>query len=169
MVVDRHQPIKDRQQCTYNTRFCVIINNYLVIDQSPLFKKCMNAHYGANVTSQVATTGCHGEIFNWVETVGVDHEIAIVFVNSRCFAPIPIVEKLCHSFTFDIMDAVHVKPGAVTRQDNSMSLRDEMIPGGGFKRFFRLGFNPSIQCCRSVARASGQPFRILRHITHLLI
>ena len=66
----------------------------LIIYQSPLFQKGMNAHYRANIACEISPAGCDSKIFGGVQTVGVDHEIAIVLVYQWRLGSISIVEKL---------------------------------------------------------------------------
>lgn len=87
----------------------------------------MNAHNSANIASQVPAAGCDCQIFNRVEAICVDHKIAIILVDSWCFAPVPVVEELGHSFTLDFVNSIHVEPGTVAGKDNRVSLRDEMV------------------------------------------
>ena len=73
----------------------------------------MDPHNRANIAGQVSAAGRHGQVLDGVQSVGVDHEVAVVLVHSRRLAPIPVVEKLGECLPFDAVDGVHIKPGAV--------------------------------------------------------
>jgi len=91
------------------------IQYYLVVDQAPLLEKGVDSHYSANISSKIAPASGDCEIFRWVETVGVDHEVAIVFVDGWCLASIATIEELWEAFLLCIVDGVHIEPGAVAR------------------------------------------------------
>ncbi len=38
--------------------------------------------------------GSDGEVFGRIETISIDHDIAVVLVDCRCFASIATIEKL---------------------------------------------------------------------------
>jgi hypothetical protein len=99
----------------------------------------MHAHDGTNIASQVATAGRDGEILDRVQAVGVDHEVAVVLVHRRRLAPIPVVEELGQCFPLDVVDRVHVKPGAVAGENDRMGLRDQMFPRCVLDELFCLG------------------------------
>jgi hypothetical protein len=104
---------------------------YLIVDQAPLFQKGVDTHDGADITSQVSSAGCDCQIFDGVKTICVDHEVAVVLVDSWRFASIPVVEEFGHGLAFYFMDGVHIKPGAVARKDDRVSLRHKMLASSG--------------------------------------
>src|SRR6266498_6085171 len=99
---------------------------YLIVDQAPLFKECMNTHDCTYVSCKIASTGCDGEVLSRVHAVGVDHEVTIVFVDRRCLTPIAIVEELWHGLLLQRVNSVHVEPRAVAWDDDRMGLSHEM-------------------------------------------
>jgi len=66
----------------------------LVIDQTPLLQKPVNSHDRADITGQISSTCRDGQVLSWVESVGVDHEVAIVFVDGGCFASVSAGKEL---------------------------------------------------------------------------
>lgn len=52
-------------------------NKYLIVDESPLFEKAVDAHDGANVASEIAAACRARQIFRRVQAVSVDHEVPI--------------------------------------------------------------------------------------------
>ena len=47
-----------------------------------------------------------------------------------CLASVAVIEKLGQSLALDGVDGVHIKPGAITGQNDSMCLRNEVFTGG---------------------------------------
>ena len=74
----------------------------------------MDAHDGAYVTGQVSAACGDGKVLGWVQTVGVDHKVAVVLVDVGGFASVAIVEELRQSLALNGVNGVHVEPGAVT-------------------------------------------------------
>jgi hypothetical protein len=54
----------------------------------------MDAHYGADIASQVSTTRSHSEVFRRSESVSIDHEVAIVLIYGRRLGPVTGIEEL---------------------------------------------------------------------------
>lgn len=109
--------------------------SYLIVDQSPLLQKGVDAHDCAHVTSQVPATGCHSQVFDGVEAICVDHKIAVVLVNSRRLASISVVEELRHGLALDIVDGVHVEPSAVAWENDRVGLRHKMLASSRLNNF----------------------------------
>lgn len=107
----------------------------------------MDTHDGANIASQVSSCCSHCQILARVESVCVDHEISIVFVDMWRFAPVAIVEEFWQSLALDIVDGVHVEPGAVAGQNDRVCLRDEVFARGILYALFRLGLRRRAFCC----------------------
>jgi hypothetical protein len=120
----------------------------------------VHPHDGADVAGQVATAGGDGEILDRVQPVGVDHEVAVVLVHGGGLAPVPAVEELGEGLTLDVVDRVHVEPGAVTREHNRVGLRDQVFPCGVLAELFRLGLASGL--------AVG-PRLLLGRVAHLLV
>lgn len=95
---------------------------YLVIDQSPLLKKRVDTHDGTDISGEVTPASRDSQIFNRVQSVGVDHKVAVVLVDGRGLAAVPTVEELRHGLALDVVDRVHVKPCAIAGQNDSMCL-----------------------------------------------
>lgn len=143
---------------------------YLVVDQAPLLQEGMNSHNGANITGQVSPAGRHSQILDGIQPVRVDHEVSVVLVDMRCLAPVAAVEKLGEGLSFDVVDGVHVKPGAIARKDDGVSLRDEVFPRGVLNALFSLDLSSS--ALTGLSRVFGVPISglpILRRLTHLLV
>lgn len=88
---------------------------YLIVNQSPLLQKGVNAHDSANITSQIPSASRDSQILDGVKTICVDHEITIVLVDGRCFASVSVVEEFGHGLALDFVDNIHIEPGAVAR------------------------------------------------------
>lgn len=122
----------------------------------------MHTHNGANITSQVSAAGSDSEIFDRVQTVGVDHEIAVVFIHSRGFASVAVVEELGHGLALNLVDGIHVEPGRVARENDGVSLRDEVVASRGLDGLLGLdllsfGFGNT---CTSLAPFFGFCWRV---------
>jgi hypothetical protein len=98
----------------------------------------VDTHDGAHIAGQVPPTRRHSQILHRVQPVRVDHKIAIVLVNCWRLAAISAVEKLGQGFSLDVVDVMHVEPGAVARQHDGMGLRDEVLPREAFDLLFGL-------------------------------
>ena len=107
---------------------------HLIVDQAPLLQERMNAHDGANITCQVTTTSSHSQIFDGVQSVGVDHEISVVLVSSGSLAAITAIEEFCEGLLFDRINGVHIEPSSIAGENNGMGLRDELLAGRSFQR-----------------------------------
>lgn len=90
-------------------------NSYLVIDQAPLLEECVNSHNSTDVPGKIPPTCRYREILCRVQTVCVDHEVTIVFVDCWSFAPVPTVKELWQSLSLKLVDVVHVEPCTITR------------------------------------------------------
>ena len=90
-----------------------IIRTYLIIDKTPLLQERMHPHDCTNISRKISSTGRDGKVFGRVEAVGVDHEVAVVFVDDGGFASVSVIEELGQSLSFKRVDDVHVEPGAV--------------------------------------------------------
>ena len=66
---------------------------YLIVDQAPLFKKRMHPHDPADIPRQIPPTSRHSEIFSWIQSIRVDHEISVILVYRRRLAAIPTREE----------------------------------------------------------------------------
>lgn len=53
----------------------------------------MDSHNGANISCKVSSAGSDGEVFGWIEAVGVDHEVAVVLIDCRGFASVAAIEE----------------------------------------------------------------------------
>lgn len=67
---------------------------YLVVDKAPLLQESMDSDDGTHVSGQVTSASCHGEVFRRVETVGVDHKVAVFLVDCRRFVSVLLGKKL---------------------------------------------------------------------------
>ena len=83
----------------------------------------MYSHNSANVTGEVPPASCDCEIFGRIESIGIDHEIAIVLVDARRFAAIPTVEEFGDALHLCLMYCIHIKPGTIARNDHGKALR----------------------------------------------
>lgn len=99
----------------------------------------MHSHDGTDIASQIPSTGRDGEVFGRVEAVCVDHEVAVVLIYSRSFAPVATVEKLCHGLSLNVVNCVHVEPSTVAGKHNGVHLGDEMVSRYRLDLCFRLG------------------------------
>ena len=68
--------------------------SYLVIDETPLFQKSMHPHDCTHIASEIPSTRSDCLVFNRIESIRVDHEVAIVLVYSGCFASVSTIEEL---------------------------------------------------------------------------
>lgn len=91
----------------------------------------MDTHDGANVASQIPSTRGKGQVLGRVQSIGVDHKVAVVFVNGRGFASIARVEELWQGLAFDSVDFVELKPGRVRRDHDGVGLGCQVLLGFG--------------------------------------
>lgn len=82
----------------------------------------MDSHDTTDISGQIAPARSDCKIFVRIKAVRIDHEVAIVFIDRRRLAAIPIVEKLRHGFPLNVVDFVHVEPPRITRNDDSVPL-----------------------------------------------
>jgi hypothetical protein len=54
----------------------------------------MDAHNRTDVSGKISPAGSDGKVLYWVEAVGVDHEVPVVFVDGWGLASVSIVEEL---------------------------------------------------------------------------
>ena len=95
---------------------------YLVIDETPLLQECMHPHYSTDISSKISSTSGHSEIFRGIQTVCVNHEVTVVFINGRSLASIAAIEEFGKGPFLGFVDSVHVKPSAVAWKNDGMSL-----------------------------------------------
>lgn len=162
MGVDQRQPREVR--CMYWQYACD--TTYLVVDQTPLLKEGMDSHDGANITSQVSTASRYCQILDGVQSVGIDHKVAIVFVDSGGFASVAVVEELGHGLAFDVVNRVHVEPGTIARQDNRMCLGNEMLASSRLDGLLRLRVL-AIGSWSSISTSSI--LGVVRRVVHLFV
>lgn len=55
---------------------------YLVVDESPLFKKSVHAHNCANVAGEVAAACCARQVLRRIQAICVNHEVPVPSVNA---------------------------------------------------------------------------------------
>jgi hypothetical protein len=82
----------------------------------------MDAHDGADIASQIPSACRDGQVLDWIQAVGVDHEVAIVLVHGWSLTAVPAVKKFWQGFSFDVVDVAHIEPGAIAGQDDRMCL-----------------------------------------------
>ena len=82
----------------------------------------MYTHDRTNITRKVPPASCDSQILDWVDSVGIDHKIAVVFVNSWGLAAIPTIEELRQTLAFNDVDLVRVKPRGIARKDDGVCL-----------------------------------------------
>jgi hypothetical protein len=99
---------------------------YLIVDQAPLLEESMHAHDGANVSSQIPSAGCDSEVLGRIQSIRIDHEIAVISVYSGRLAAVAIVEELWQGLALAIIDVSHVKPGCITRYNGRIGLCNEV-------------------------------------------
>lgn len=86
----------------------------------------MDSHDGTDIPRQIPAAGRDGQILDGIQTVGIDHEIAVVLIDGRRLASVPAIKELGESLLLNRMDGVHVEPCRVTGEDDGVSLRDEV-------------------------------------------
>jgi len=99
---------------------------YLVVDEAPLLEEGVDAHDGADISSQVPPAGSDGQVLGRVEAVGVDHEVAVVAVDGGRLAAVAAVEELWQGLALAVVDVAHVEPGRIAGDDGRVCLRDEV-------------------------------------------
>ena len=82
----------------------------------------MNSHNRTDISCQIPTAGGDSKILDRIQTIGVDHEISVVFINSGGLASIPAIKELCEGLLLNWMNGVHVEPRGITREDDGMCL-----------------------------------------------
>lgn len=102
------------------------IEKYLIIDQAPLLQESMHSHDGADIACQIPPACSDGKILDRVQPIGVDHEIAIVFVDCGGLASVASVEELWQRFLLQGMDGVHVEPCTVAGKNDLVCLGNQM-------------------------------------------
>jgi hypothetical protein len=70
----------------------------------------MDPHDGSDIPSQIPPTGSHCQILPRVESVGIDHKVPVILVNTWRLAPIPIREEFGERTTFDRVDEGQCEP-----------------------------------------------------------
>ena len=78
----------------------------------------MYPHDRANISSQISPASGNSQVFDWIKTVCVDHEVPIILVDCWSLASISIIEEFRQGFGFDFVYLAHVEPGAITREDD---------------------------------------------------
>ena len=89
------------------------IKVYLVIDQTPLLKERVDSHDGTNIASKISSARSDCKIFHRVQSVGIDHEVSIIFVHGLRLAAITVVEKFRQGLLLQVVYLMHVKPSTV--------------------------------------------------------
>lgn len=121
----------------------------------------MHAHNRTDIAGQIAAAGGDGKVLDRVQAIGVDHKIAVVLVYRRSLAPVPVVEELWQRLPLDVVDGVHVEPGAVAGEHNGMGLGDEVFPSSILNKLLSLSLSSSV--------ALGLRALVLGRVAHLLI
>lgn len=142
----------------------VIFAAYLIVDEAPLLKERMNSHDGANITRKIAAACSNREVLDGVQAISVDHEVAVVLVHGRGLASVTVVEEFTHRLALNVVDGVHVEPGAVAGQHDGVRLGDKMFSSGGLGSLLGLGVLALI----AVALGSSL-LQLLSALSHLLI
>lgn len=83
---------------------------YLIVDQTPLLQETMNTHDGSHITGQISAARCDGQVLARVETVRVDHEIAVILVYTGCLAAISFREEFRQGATLDGVNRRQAEP-----------------------------------------------------------
>ena len=86
----------------------------------------MNSHDGANISCKISSASSDSEVFRWIEPVGVDHEIPVIFIDRRRFTPVPIIEEFPHGLLFQCVDSMHIEPGRIAGEDDCVRLCYQM-------------------------------------------
>ncbi len=73
-------------------------NSYLVIDQTPLLQESMDSHDCADIASEIPPTCSYCKVFDGIQAIRVDHEVAVVLVHRRCLASVSTVKELRQRF-----------------------------------------------------------------------
>lgn len=88
----------------------------------------MNTHDSTDITGKIASTSGDSQVFDGVQPVGVDHEVSVVLVSSRGLAAIAAIEELCKGLLLNCINRVHIKPGRIAGQNDSVGLLDQLLP-----------------------------------------
>ena len=86
----------------------------------------MNTHDGADISGQVPSAGGNGQVLGGVQAVRVDHEVAVVTVDSRRLAAVAAVEELGQGLALAVVDVAHVEPCRVAGDDGRVGLRNKV-------------------------------------------
>ncbi len=95
---------------------------HLVVDQTPLFQKSVHPHYGAHVSGQITSASRGWQVLARIESIRVDHKVAIAHVDLWRFWFVFAVEKLRQSTFFDLVQCCVVEPGSVWGHYDVMGL-----------------------------------------------
>ena len=87
----------------------------------------MDTDNSTDIASQVSTAGRDGEVLGGLQTVRVNHKVAIVLVHLRGLAPVLVVEELWEGLLLDFVDASHVEPGGIRGDDDFHELWGEEL------------------------------------------
>ena len=92
----------------------------------------MNTHNSTDITRKVATASSNSQILDGVQSIGIDHEVSVIFVCSRRLAAVTAIEELSESLPLNWVDGVHIKPCRIAGEDNGVCLGDELFACGSF-------------------------------------
>lgn len=73
----------------------------------------MHSHNSADVAGQIAPTGSESQILRGIEPIGVDHKVAVFFVDGGRLASVASIKELRQTFSLDGVDVAEIKPGRV--------------------------------------------------------
>ena len=54
----------------------------------------MDSHNGANISCKISSASSDSEVLGGVKAICVDHEVAVVLIDCRCFASVATIEEL---------------------------------------------------------------------------
>lgn len=106
-----------------------LFDTHLIVDQTPLLEESMHPHDRTYISRQVPPTSGNGEIFCWIETVRVDHEISVILVNLRCFTSVLPAEEFWQRFPLERMNGTQVEPCGIGRDNQRVGLSSEVSGG----------------------------------------
>ena len=86
----------------------------------------MNSHDSTNISSKIPPTCGNCKVLGRIKAISIDHEIAVVFIDGRCFAAVSIVEELGHCLFLKSIDGMHIKPSTVARKNDGVGLLYQM-------------------------------------------
>ena len=104
-----------------------VLTSYLIINKTPLFQESMNSHDSTNISSQVAPARSTGDVLCRVETVCINHEVAIRQVDLWCLWFVLPIEELWQGTFLYCVDRIVVKPCRVAWDDDVMRLLRHII------------------------------------------